>query len=191
MEVSVVKRRWISVGCVLLSALLLVSLVGFSWGLSGTRFKIGEAVTFEVQDSPTWWWGCCSCSETLVLGWRIANSAGQTLHSVVLNAPVSASIWQGTWDQLDATGLAAVAGQYKLYVDTSAGTLTRCFSIYDPCGSCGSCYSPCSTCACEEVSSITDCSCKVSLVFVSNCQAGCFPLLWWGGCCGSSGCGCP
>lgn len=188
------KRRWISVGCVLLSTLLLVSLVGFSWGVSGTRFKIGEAITFEVRDSTTWWWGCCSCSETRVLGWRIANNAGQTLHSVVLPGPgVPASTWQGSWDQFDANGLAVAAGQYKLLVDTSAGTLSRCFSIYDPCG-CVSCYSPCSSCACEELSSITDCSCKVSLVFVDNCQVGCFPLFWWGGCCGSStstGCGCP
>lgn len=188
------KRRRISIGCVLLSTLLLVSLIGFSWSLSGTRFRIGEAITFDVQDSTTWWWGCCSCTDTLVLGWRIANSAGQTLYSVVLSAPIAASAWQGTWNQTDATGLAVAAGQYRLYVDTSAGTLSRCFSIYDPCG-CGSCYSPCTACtSCEDLSSITDCACKVSLVFVSNCQVGCFPLFWWGGCCGSTtttGCGCP
>lgn len=187
------KRRWVFVGCVLLSALLFVSLAGFGWSLLGNRYKIGDTITFEVQDSTTWWWGCCSCTETLVLGWRISNSAQQTLYSVVLDAPVSASFWQGSWDQVDATGLAVAAGQYKLFVDTSAGTLSRCFSTYDPCG-CAGCYSPCSSCACEEYGSITNCACRASLVFVSNCQVGCFPLFWWGSCCGSSvtaGCGCP
>jgi hypothetical protein len=173
--------------------LLFVSLVGFGWGLSGTRFEVGEAITFEVQDSTTWFWGCCCncCEETMILGWRIANTSEQTLYSVVLDTPAYASTWQGVWNQLDAGGVAVAAGQYKLYVDTSAGTLSRCFSIYDRCAC--NCYSPCSACACADVSSITNCACKVSLVFVDNCSVGCFPLFWWSGCCGSScsGCGCP
>jgi len=193
MEVSVVKRRWVSIGCLLVSTVLVVSLVGFGWSLSGDRFKVGETITFEIQDTTTWWWGCCTCAETLVLGWRIVNSAEQVVAFAMLEPHLAASAWQGVWTQLDANAVAVGTGHYKLYVDTSEGTLSRCFTIYDPCA-CNRCYSLCGDCyVCEDISSITNCACKVSLVFVQDCQIGCFPLFWWGGCCSSatSGCGCP
>jgi len=181
-----VKRRWISIAGVLLAVLLFSALVGHAASgstLFGTRFKLGATIQFAVEDSTIWWWGCCCncCSETLVLGWRIVNTAEQTIYSAPLTAPVSASMWQGSWNQVDASGIAAAAGQYKLYVDTSAGTLSRCFTIYDPCCRC---CSPCSVCSCEQVTSISDCACRTTLVFVDSCQTGCFPFFGWlSGCC--------
>jgi hypothetical protein len=192
MEVSVVRRRWIAIGSALLCVVVLVSLVGGAWTLSGTRFRAGQQITFEIQDTTTWFWGCCCncCEETLVLGWRIVDASELTLHSVALQQPAYASMWQGTWNQIDANGVAVSAGQYKLYVDTSAGTLSRCFTVYDPC-SCTSWCSACNCTVCEDVDCITDCACKVSLVFVDNCSPCIFPFFWWG-CCGSStDCGCP
>ncbi len=184
------KGRWISIGGVLLLVMVLASFVALP--ASSTRFKLGENIQFRIEDSTTWFWGCCTCEETLVLGWRIVNSAEQVIYSVVHDAPVSSAVWQGAWAQVDASGIAVVAGQYKLYVDTSVGTLSRCFSLYDPCNNCGWC-NPCSTCVCEGVSTITSCACRTTLVFVSTCQTGClsFPrLFWWGW--GSSSCSaCP
>jgi len=189
-----VKRRWISVGGLLLAVLLLTVVVSHAASgstLFGTRFKLGETIQFRVEDSTSWWWGCCCCTETLVLGWRIVNTSEQTLYSAAFNAPVSASQWQGSWNQVDANSAAVSAGQYKLYVDTSVGTLSRCFTIYDPCCRCG--WSPCSVCSCEQVTSISDCACRTTLVFIDTCQTGCFPFFGWGGgwcssCCGCSSC---
>lgn len=170
--------------------LLLVLLAWSVAALPATtaRFKLGGDVQFRVQDSTTWFWGCCSCSEALVLGWRIVTTTEQVIYSVVHDAPVSAAVWLGTWNQLDTGGSAAPVGQYKLYVDTSVGTLSRCFTLYDPCG-CNWC-NPCSTCVCADVSSITDCACRTTLVFVDSCQTGCFsfPFFWGWGCGGCSTC---
>jgi hypothetical protein len=184
-------KRWASIGLVLLVALTLIAVVSTaSTSLLGTRFKLGEEIQFKVEDSTVWWWGCCSCTASSVLGWRVVSGAGQTVYSVVHDAPVPASIWSGAWEQTASGGVAVAAGQYILYVDTTAGTLSRCFSLYDPCG-CNSCYSPCTSCVCNEVPSITDCACKTTLVFVDTC-GGCFPFFWWLGCSSCSGCSsCP
>ena len=186
-----VKRRWVLVGCALVLSLALAAVAAQgATSLFGTRFNVGEEIQFKIEDSTTWWWGCCSCEETLVLGWRIANLSGVALYSVVHDAPVGASVWLGSWNQAKLDGTAVSAGQYMLVVDTSAGTLSRCFSIYDPCG-CWSCNS-CTSCACEHVTSITTCACKTSLVFVDPCSTNCFPFFGLFGCC-SSPCGgtCP
>jgi hypothetical protein len=188
-EVSVVKGRWASIGVLSLVVLLLVSFVALP--ASSTRFKIGEDVVFRVDDSTTWLWGCCSCEATLILGWRIVTTAEQVIYSVVHDAPVASSAWVGTWTQIDSAGTAAPAGQYKLYVDTSVGTLSRCFTLYDPCA-CNWCTpcTACTLCACEGVSSITNCACRASLVYVEPCGTGCFsfPLFWGWGCCGCPSC---
>lgn len=191
------KGRWNAVGCVLMLVLLLSSVTALSTGTTvfGTRFRLGGTIQFEIQDSTTWFWGCCSCEATLVLGWRVVNSAEQVVYSVIHDAPVAASAWQGSWVQVDVNAASVPGGQYKLYVDTSVGTLSRCFTIYDPCAR--SWCSSCSQCACEGVSSITDCACRTALVFVDSCQTGCFsfPFSWgWrcSSCSGSSGCSsCP
>jgi hypothetical protein len=158
--------------------------VALASSLFGTSFDLGEEIRFEVQDTTTWWWGCCSCEDSLVLGWRIVNGYEQVVYSVIHDAPVSASIWQGSWTQLDMNGAAVPAGQYKLYVDTSVGTLSRCFTVTDPCA-CNWCAWSCNSCAtCEDVSSVTNCSCRTTLAFVEDCNSGCFSLPWWG-CCSS------
>jgi hypothetical protein len=184
-EVSVVRGKRVSIGVLSLVVLLVASFVALP--ATSTRFKLGEDVAFHVNDSTTWFWGCCTCEATLVLGWRIVSSMEQVIYSVVHDAPVASSTWIGTWGQIDSTGAAVPAGQYKLYVDTSVGTLSRCFTLYDPCG-CGWCH-PCTACACEDVSSITTCACRASLVF-NACQTGCFsfPLFWGWSSCGCTNC---
>jgi len=191
-----VRRRWVLVGCALVIALL-VSAVAASAAttLFGTRFKAGVTIQFRVEDSTTWSWGwgccCCGCEASTILGWRITDTGGQTIYSVMHDAPVGSTSWMGTWEQTRVDGSAVASGQYVLYVDTSVGTLSRCLTIYDPCDCCPSaCYS----CACQQVSTITDCGCKTSLVFVDTCTS-CFPFFGlFGGCsspCTSCYGGCP
>ena len=180
-------KRWAVVACVL--ALLVGSFAASatSSSLFGSRFKLGTEIQFRVQDNTTWWWGCCSCSESQILGWRVTTSSGLVVYSVVHDAPVPASAWAGTWTQVDINAKAVASGQYVLYVDTSVGTLSRCFTLYDPCGGCSSCSTPCWSCACQEVSTITTCSCQTTLVFVDTCTTGCLPFFGWLGCSSCSG----
>ena len=196
MEVSGVTKRWAVVAFVLVVLVASLAASASSTSLFGTRFKLGTEIQFQIEDGTTWWWGCCSCTPTQVLGWRVTASSGQVVYSEVHDAAVPAASWVGKWAQLDATAKAVVAGRYVLYVDTSAGTLSRCFTLYDPCG-CNSCSSPCWSCECQEVPTITNCTCRTSLVFVEACTTGCFPFVNWFGCgcstCSScsGGCGQP
>jgi hypothetical protein len=179
-----VKRRWVFVGCALVTALLLSAVAASAaTSLFGTRFNVGETVQFRIEDSTTWWWGCCSCTESLVLSWRITDVSGVPLYSVVHDAPVPSSSWLGTWSQTRLDGTPVPVGQYILYVDTSAGTMSRCFSIYDRC----SCCNPCTSCVCEHVTSITSCACRTSLVFVDTCT-NCLPFFGVFGCFSSPCC---
>lgn len=179
------KRRWTSVGSLVLVMVIFLSLVGAGAASStfGTRFRGGDPITFMVEDTSTWWWGCCAVSESLVLGWRIVDSAGQPVYSVVHDAAVSASSWEGTWLQMNASGVSATVGAYTLYVDTSVGTLSRCFTIYDPCARCGW-TSACSTCACSQATSITGCASRTTLVFINTSTSRCVsPFGWFGSRC--------
>lgn len=183
------RRRWAWTVGLLVVALCVAGVVATpATTLFGTRFQVGETVVFQVEDSTTWWWGCCACDTTQVLGWRIIDANGMTVYSVIHDAPVASSIWQGSWTQIYADGSAVAAGRYSLYVDTSLGTLSRCFTIYDPCG-CASACTSCNSCTCEQVTTISSCSCRVSLVFVD--QSACvFPFFGlFGGCYSSSSCG--
>lgn len=191
------RRRWILVVGTLVMALVVSGVVATAaTSLFGTRFRVGETIQFEVEDSTSsWWWGCCCCcpcEETTILSWRIEDLCGVSVYSVVHDAPVPASAWLGTWSQTEIDGSAVSGGQYILYVNTSAGTLSRCFTIYDPCSRCWSySCSPCTTCACNQVTSITDCGCKTSLVFVDTCTTGCYPFFGLFGCCSSYSSCCP
>jgi hypothetical protein len=189
-----VRSRWVRIGCAILLLSITVGSAAFASSLFGTTYNLGEDIQFKVEDSTIWWWGCCSCcscTESLVSGWRIVNASNQVVYSVAFDAPVAASIWQGTWSQLDMNGAAVDAGRYMLYVDTSAGTLSRWITLRDPCA-CSWCTSSCSYCEWDEVPSITDCSCRTSLEFVEDCNTGCFSLFWWLGCSSSSSCSsCP
>ena len=185
------RSKWARVGWVVLFLSMAVGISAMASSLFGTTYDLGEEIQFQVQDSTTWWWGCCSCEDSLVLGWRIVNLSGQVVYSVIHDAPVSSAIWQGSWLQLDMNGIAVAAGQYKLLVDTSVGTLSRCFTIQDPCGCNWYVSSCCTSCVCEDVPTITNCSCSTTLVFVEDCNTGCFPFFFWG-CSSSSGCStCP
>jgi len=177
-----VRSKWARVGWVVLLFSITVGSAAMASSLLGTSFDLGEEVQFKVDDVTTWWWGCCSCEESLVLGWRIVNISEQVVYSVIHDAPVSSAIWQGSWMQLDLNGISVAAGQYKLYVDTSVGTMSRRFTIADPCAR-NWCTSSCTSCVVAEVPSITNCACRTTLAFVENCSTGCFPFFWWG--CGS------
>ena len=184
------RSTWVRIGCVAVLLSLMVGGAAMASSLFGTTFQLGEAIQFEVEDTTTWLWGCCCCEDSLVLGWRIVNIYEQVVYSVVHDAPVASAIWQGTWMQLDMNDVAVAAGDYKLYVDTTVGTLSRCFTLRDPCNCCNWCNwctSSCASCnCCEDVSSISDCGCRTTLVFVEDdaCASGCFPFFWWG-CCSS------
>lgn len=176
-------RRYVGIAVLLLVLAVTAGAVAATSTVYGTWFKAGETVQFKIEDSTIWWWGCCSCQESSVLGWHITDSAGRTIYNAVNDAPVPASSWVGTWTQVDADDNPVGSGRYMLYVDTSVGTLSRCFTIYDPCG-CNYQYR-CNACTCEELPSITDCACKTTLVFIDTSQNCCFPFFWWFGCCSS------
>ena len=183
------RSKWARIGWMVLFLSMTVGIAAMASSPFGTSFDLGEEIQFKVEDSTTWWWGCCSCEESLVLGWRIVNSSQQVVYSVIHDAPVSAAIWQGSWLQFDMNGIAVAAGQYKLYVDTSVGTLSRNVTIRDP-NACGWCTSSCTSCVGEDVPTITSCSCRTTLVFVESCQTGCFPFFWWGSCSSSTSSSC-
>ena len=180
------RKGWVAAGALLL-AVVLTSFA--AWPATSPRIKLGEEIRFTVEDSSTRLWGsccCCCCEDGLILGWRIVADSEQVIYSVIHDAPVSSSSWVGTWMQIDSLGAAVPEGQYKLYVDTSVGTLSRCFRLYDPCCSCHNpCCASCTVCA--DVRSITECCCKYELEFVSTCRtAWCWFPFFWG--CGCSGC---
>lgn len=175
------RSKWIRIGWVVLFLSMIVGSTVMASSLFGTRFNLGEDIQFEIEDSTSWWFGCCPCPDSLVLGWRIANASHQVIYSVIHDAPVSAAVWRGEWQQHDMNGIAVAAGQYKLYVDTSVGTLSRCFTLWDPCA-CNWFVSRCTPFCCEHLPVITTCACSTSLVFVADCQPGCFPFFWWGRC---------
>ena len=191
------RSKWVRISCAVVLMSMIVGSAAIASSLFGTTYNLGEQIQFQVEDTTTWCWGCCyCCEESLVLGWRVADAHGQVVYSVIHDAPVSSSFWQESWPQIDMNGLAVVAGQYKLYVDTSVGTLSRGFTLRDPCGCnwCTSCCtSSCTSRVCnEDVSSITNCTCRTALVLVETCNTGCFPLFWWGcNSCNSCNSGCP
>ena len=185
------RSNWVRVGWMVLFLSMVVGSAAMASSIFGTSYDLGEEIQFEIEDSTTWLWGCCSCEGSLVLGWRIVNISEQVVYSVIHDAPVSSAIWQGSWLQLDMNGIAVAAGQYKLYVDTSAGTLSRSLTLRDACG-CNSYTSFCTSCVSQDVPAITNCSCRTSLVFVEDCNTGCFPFFWWGSssCSSSTSFGC-
>ncbi len=179
-------KRWCLRGSVVLVLVVLLMVAGLAGEAamrrSSERYRLGEAVLFKVEDGTTgWWWGrCCQppCSVSQVFGWRIADSTGQTIYAVVHDVPVAASIWQGSWTQIRSTGEAVPAGEYMLYVDTSVGTLSRSFRVYDPC-----CYGHwgwwrnCNWCGTTSTI-VTNCFCRTTLILHREEPARCRPLFW-------------
>jgi len=174
--------------CLLLVGLMLsvvvLGSVAAAASVQSLRYKLGEPVVFMIEDEKTSRWCCCCCSgcpDTLILGWRIVAASGATVYSLRFDPVGYASDWDGTWHQTDASGAPVPAGSYTLYVDTSAGTLSRCFSLYDPCSGC-CCWNWCSTrsyCTCRQVATITHSCCRTSLVLVQEERNRCSFRLFW------------
>ena len=198
------KARWATLGVLLVAVVLLAASsasAGTSSSLFSPRYKVGEPVLFKVETESTCWWCCSSCGQpacpaVTISGWRVADSAGRVIYTVVHDALVASSTWQGSWSQVDSAGAAVAAGYYTLYVDTSVGTLSLCVRITDPCGCCGWQWG-CTSCGCDDNHTITNCNCKTSLVLVpveSPCGCGqdLFGWLPFGncGCASSSNCSC-
>ena len=184
-EVRVVKKRIVWRSSVVIGLVLLavaVSATASAFSTSYGRYKLGETILFKIEDQQRCGWGCCcnccqpACTQTQVLGWRIADSSGNIVYSMVYDVAVLASTWQGSWSQVDSVGAAVAAGSFTLYVDTSAGTLSRCLYLYDPC--CGCCWGW-SRCGCGQKTTITNCCCSTSLVFVQQSTSCCFSLFRW------------
>ena len=183
------KRCSVLVTVALGLALLLVAvsgIAGTSTSTSTAQYRLGETIRFEIEDQKTCCWCCCccccckpTCCDTQVLGWHITDACGVWVYSVVHDAPVSASTWEGSWPQTNSSGTQVSAGYYKLCVDTSVGTLSRCLKIYDPCRCC--CWNPCTCwrrCSCNEIPSIKHCCCRTSLELVIKKPRCCFPFCW-------------
>jgi len=188
-----VKKRFVWPGVVLVGFLVVVAVMGAASTPSSVwygRYRVGETVLFKVEDQKVFCWCCCccqpTCPETQVLGWHVSDSSGGIIYSVVNDEPVPASIWQGSWSQINSLGASVAAGYYILYVDISVGTLSRCLYLYDPC--CGCCWgwSSCgwSRCGCGSQSTITSCCGRTSLVWVEEEQPCCHLFFQWP-CCSS------
>ena len=175
-------KRWLIWGGVVF-ALLAISTLASGDGLSWPRYPLGATVLFYIDTQHTCWWCCCgccdcACPEVTVSGWRILNSAGNTIYASAFETPIPAAAFDGRWEQVDNAGGAVAVGTYILYVDTSTGTLTQCLQVYDPCGRCWSW--PC--CSCTTNVQTTHCCCRTTLVLSAE-QVPC-PMLVWP-CCSS------
>ncbi len=174
------RSKWVR-RCVLLSVALGVVVFGavaFAASSRSGSYRLGEPVVFMVEDQKTssWCCCCCTCPDTQILGWYVVDSDGDTVYSVEFDPVGYASDWDGTWSQTDDLGASVPAGTYTLYVETSVGTLSRSFSLYDPC----SCRCGCNRCwgfgrcwgwrcgTCSQVATITHTCCRTSLVLVQE-----------------------
>lgn len=174
------RQRWVWLGVALLvvGVCAQVAIAGSS-GLFGDRYDVGELIQFRVVDETSWWWGCCppTCATSEVYGWRVAHAGGSIVFGVEFDVALPSSGWVGNWAQVDLNGLPVPAGTYILYVDTSVGTLSRCFRIVDPC-----CWDLCWwCCSCEANPCITQCQCMTSLEWVYPEPDCCWPC--WPPCC--------
>lgn len=187
------KKRFVWSGVVMVGLLVIAAVMGAASTSSSVwceRYRVGETMLFKVEDQNVFCWSCCccqpACTETQVSGWHVSDSSGGIVYSVVNDEPVPASIWQGSWSQINSLGASVAPGYYTLYVDTSVGTLSRCLYLYDPC--CGCCWgwSSCgwSRCGSGAQSTITSCCCRTSLVWVEEETPCCHLFFRWP--CGSS-----
>ena len=139
--------------------ILLVVLLVLSSMVQGQCCRSGELYTLKLPCSTMW---CCpsACTEVQILGWRVADTCGRTIHSVAYAIPVPVSAWRVTWPLPDPTPVVQAAAQvragdaesvyeswqqvksafvqfydstamrvhpgcYTLFVDTTAGTVSR------------------------------------------------------------------
>ena len=103
-------RSVVLVGVVLFA--LAASVTAAPCGVCSVRYKLGETLSFRVEE----WKACCccchpTCAETQVMGWRITDACGNIVHSVVHDVPIAASLWQGSWPEVDSAAVAQAAAQ--------------------------------------------------------------------------------
>ncbi|HUT86900.1 MAG TPA: hypothetical protein VMX15_02305 [Candidatus Heimdallarchaeota archaeon] len=92
--------------------ILLVGLLVLSGMAQGQCCRSGEFYTLKLPCSTTW---CCpsACTEAQILGWRVADICGRTIHSVAYAIPVPVSAWRVTWPQPDPTPVVQAAAQAR------------------------------------------------------------------------------
>ena len=149
---------------------------------SRMQYTPGETVRFEVAERDICWWFCGDCKPVCsaeILSWHVSDACGVWVYSVQHEVPVPGSNWLGSWSQVDSAGLQVSAGYYQIVVETSLGPISRCIRITEPCP--GWCWTPdrcLRGCACSETPTRAECCCKVSLEFVVEGTACCFPFFW-------------
>jgi len=181
-----VKNWWARGSVVLVGLVLFATIAGAAaspWSTQCTQYRLGETIVFTVDQQKVFGWCCCCCTcpDTQILGWRVVDSSGQTVNSLEFDPVGFASDWDGTWSQLDHSGVPVPPGYYTLYLDTSVGTLSRCLKLYDPCSCCWG-YSRCwgwRCGTCGQVATITHCCCRASLVLVKEESTCCSSRLCW------------
>ncbi len=83
-------------------------------------YQLGEAIVFRVVNTPL---NCCCCQpgpNVKILGWRITDSCGKTIHSVTYKTPILASSWQGQWPEVNLKAVSAAEAKVEA---SSPGTV--------------------------------------------------------------------
>ena len=101
------KRRPMSGSVVLI---LLAVLLALSSVVQGQCCGLGKLYTLKLPCDTM----CCRPSAcTLILGWRVVDICGRTIHSVAYAIPVPVSAWRVTWPQPDPTPVVQAAAQVR------------------------------------------------------------------------------
>lgn len=185
------KRGWIWVSVVMLSAVVIGSLSVGATSWTTESFDVGETIQFRIEQDSWGWWGCCGCcspcncqqEDVYVSGWRIEACGGSGSFAVIHDVPVHISSWQGSWNQVFGDGTMAASGYYAVYVETSAGTVSQRFRIVNPCCWTTSWCFMCDSC-CVTPTVYGNCySLRVGWVYPEpeSCN-------WWPFCCPSPSC---
>jgi len=94
------------------TSILLVILLVLPGLVQGQCCGSGEFHTLKPPCGTTW----CSpsaCTEAQILGWRVTDTCGRTIHSVTYAIPVPISAWRATWPQPDPTPVVQAAAQVR------------------------------------------------------------------------------
>jgi len=90
------------------SLILLVVLLVLSGMVQGQCCRTGELYTLKL---PCGTRCCCpsACTKAQILGWRVVDICGRTIHSVAYAIPVPVSAWRVMWPQPDPTPVVQAA----------------------------------------------------------------------------------
>ena len=107
-------KSWLGVtGAMLVGLVLFAAVLSVAADASTVRYRVGQMLLFRIQKQPT---NSCCCQpgpEIQVFGWRITDSCGKVIHSVVYTAPIPASSWQGRWPEVDITAVDEAEAQVE------------------------------------------------------------------------------